>query len=120
MGARPHYRIHDIAVGVVIASQGNRAARVRRRDQGIDSGRDRRWISTSLGYGGRRLYVFDADGRRFPTDRFRGEIQHWIRRESMEIQERGVPREGPGCWHPLFPARYDAIMMMAACKFQRP
>jgi hypothetical protein len=80
----------------------------------VDSGRDRRWISTSLGYGGRRLYVFDADGRRFPTDRFRGEIQHWIRGESMEIQERELPREGPGCWHPLFPARYDAIMMMAA------
>lgn len=27
--------------------------------------------------------------------------------------EQELPREGIGCWHPVFPARFDDITMMA-------
>ena len=30
-----------------------------------------------------------------------------------------LPREGIGCWHPLFPARIDDVWLMAAAAIKR-
>ncbi len=30
------------------------------------------------------------------------------------LRDHPLPRAGPGCWHPLFPARIDDIWMLAA------
>ena len=37
----------------------------------------------------------------------------WLKREQEENTGRELPREGIGCWHPLFPARVDDIWVLA-------
>jgi molybdopterin/thiamine biosynthesis adenylyltransferase len=74
----------------------------------------RKFISISLGYGGKRLFIFSCIDVHFPNDIFRKMIDPWLRMEKKEDQEEAFPREGLGCWHPLFPARIDDVWLMAA------
>lgn len=79
-----------------------------------DSGCRRRWVSASVGFEGRRLYLFVSEGRSFPTLDFTERFAPWRRLEA-QIAENGLfPRGGPGCWSPLFPAAYHDIMCMAS------
>ncbi|RSK45406.1 HesA/MoeB/ThiF family protein [Bacillus canaveralius] len=72
------------------------------------------FISISLGYGGKRLFIFSCTDTHFPIDIFREMIEPWLRIEQRESQGEEFPREGLGCWHPLFPARIDDVWLMAA------
>ncbi len=72
------------------------------------------FASISLGMFANRLFVFCASGSSFPIDRFFEAVGPWITREMSESYETELPREGIGCWHPLFPARIDDIWMMAS------
>ena len=40
-------------------------------------------------------------------------LEPWLQREREESSGIELPREGIGCWHPVFPARADDIWMMA-------
>jgi molybdopterin/thiamine biosynthesis adenylyltransferase len=73
----------------------------------------KRFFSISLGFGARRLFCFTAYEARFPHTAFNEAIEPWLQREREESSGIEIPREGIGCWHPVFPARADDIWMMA-------
>ncbi|MFQ5968800.1 MAG: ThiF family adenylyltransferase, partial [Acidimicrobiia bacterium] len=72
------------------------------------------FFSVSLGLDARRLFCFTAAGRTFPHPTFVRMTQPWLAKEIEEHGGRELPREGVGCWSPVFPARIDDIWMMAA------
>lgn len=74
----------------------------------------RLFFSLSLSLRARRLYCFSAVGDTFPHSAFRNLIKPWIARDLEEHAGWDLPREGIGCWHPVFPARFDDIVLMAA------
>jgi hypothetical protein len=41
-------------------------------------------------------------------------IQPWLARDLVENEGQELPREGVGCWNPVFPARAEDVWMMAA------
>ena len=72
------------------------------------------FVSASLGLFARRMFLFSSRGPRFPFDRYMAMVRPWLERELGEHPSAELPREGIGCWHPLFPARIDDIWLMAA------
>jgi len=75
---------------------------------------ERLFISLSLGYYARRLFCFVARGRSFPAEDFHRRLAPWLKRERSEYAAAELPRDGRGCWHPLFPARADDVWLMSA------
>ena len=73
------------------------------------------FCSISLGLRVRRLFIFTAVANGFPHETFREMIGPWL---AQEIKESGdnpeFPREGIGCWHPVFPARADDVWLLAS------
>lgn len=81
---------------------------------GAEKARDTVFFSVSLGFKARRLFLY-ADGQPDSiTTSFREKLQPWLQKDLIEQQGQSFPREGVGCWHPLFPARADDIWMMTA------
>ncbi len=72
------------------------------------------FFSLSVGFGAKRLFCFASRGRSIAETRFRDLIKPWLAREIEEQAGQELPREGIGCWHPVFPARVDDIGMLAA------
>ena len=72
----------------------------------------KKWFSAWMSYGARHLFVFSATGRSFPLPTFR-KLTDPLLDATRPSVESGV-REGPGCWHPLFPARASDVAMLAA------
>ena len=73
------------------------------------------FCSISIGFKGERIYVFVVKRQNFPRITFEGMMQTWLEKESVEIEKAGqLPREGIGCWHPIFPARIDDISLAAS------
>jgi len=76
--------------------------------------RTKDWYSVSLGLCGRRLFFFHARADRFPASSFYELLEPWRPSEIQALSEAKLPREGIGCWHPLFPARMDQVAIAAA------
>nr|WP_256558382.1 ThiF family adenylyltransferase [Halobacillus sp. A1] len=74
----------------------------------------KRFVSISLGFGGKRLFIFSNCGLNFRYNLFRKLTNPWLLEEKRWYEETELPREGLGCWHPLFPARIDDVWIMAA------
>jgi len=74
----------------------------------------KRFVSLSLGLRARRLFCFTASGSAFPHAVFRERLHPWLERELAEYADQALPREGIGCWHPIFPARIDDVTLMAS------
>ncbi|WP_335205887.1 ThiF family adenylyltransferase [Nostoc sp.] len=72
------------------------------------------FISISLGIGGKRLFLFSAYSDSFPKATFRAMLNPWLQKELKEYEGQQLPREGIGCWYPVFPARIDDVWMMAS------
>ncbi|MBD2212923.1 ThiF family adenylyltransferase [Nostoc linckia FACHB-104] len=72
------------------------------------------FISISLGIGGKRLFLFSAYSDSFPHAIFSAMLNPWLQKELKEYEGQQLPREGIGCWHPVFPARIDDVWMMAS------
>ena len=71
------------------------------------------FASASVGREARRLYFFTARGTSFPLDEFKKLVAPWLA-EERAVARDDSPWEGAGCWHPLFRARLDDLMLMAA------
>jgi hypothetical protein len=84
----------------------------------LRDGASRLFVSASVGMGARRLFVFAASGESYPLDAFSEAIKTRLLREQDEHASQELPREGTGCWQPVFPARADDVWLMAAgaCK----
>jgi hypothetical protein len=76
-----------------------------------------RWFfSGSLGVDARRLFCFAHYGATFPTQGFFDTLRPYIAQERKLLQERDpLTLHGAGCWNPVFPARWDDVMALAAC-----
>jgi hypothetical protein len=74
----------------------------------------RLFFSASFGFKAKRLFCFCATGHSFPTEAFWELAGGWIRREHAELRSQSLPREGIGCWHPVFPARADDVFLAAS------
>lgn len=74
----------------------------------------RLFFSISLGLQAKRLFVFTAYSDRFPHSEFDRLIAPWLVKEIGEHGGEEWPREGVGCWHPIFPARVDDVRMLAS------
>ncbi len=72
------------------------------------------FFSLCFGYMARRLYVFATDGNVFPLSEFKTVMTPWLDDEACNWREQGGVLEGAGCWSPLFPARFEDIMLGAA------
>lgn len=76
------------------------------------------FASAAVGRASRRLYFFEAEAQRFPSPSFWREADPWFIDERVEGVE-ATPFEGPGCWHPIFPAQATDLTMMAAVTVKR-
>jgi hypothetical protein len=78
------------------------------------SGTDKILISLSLGLMANRLYCFVASGKENDdiAASFFTKMQPWLIKDNEENKGMTMPREGIGCWHPIFPARLDDILML--------
>lgn len=74
----------------------------------------RTFASFSMGFGGKRLFSFGVSANRFPHDEFSGSVRPWLEYESHAWSATDEAIEGAGCWSPLFPARYDDVVLAAA------
>ncbi|MCY1036817.1 ThiF family adenylyltransferase [Corallococcus sp. BB11-1] len=72
------------------------------------------FFSASFGVGARRLLCFSATGTSFPATDFWEQSAPWRQQDYEELLRTELPREGIGCWHPVFPARADDVMLAAA------
>jgi len=72
------------------------------------------FISVSVGYGGKRLFLFAARSAAFPESAFHEEIRPWLDQELAERDGLEPNWEGTGCWHPVFPARADDCWLWAS------
>jgi len=75
---------------------------------------DRLFFSTSFGAGARRLLCFSATSPSFPWGEFWKQAESWLQQEYEELRRTELPREGLGCWHPVFPARADDVALAGA------
>lgn len=76
---------------------------------------EKKFCSISLGGLAKRLFVFVSGGKSFPAEDFQKSINPWLTIEKSEsLNFNDFPREGIGCWHPVFPARADDIWLLAA------
>lgn len=73
---------------------------------------EKTFVSLSLSYGARRLYLFAGRGPTFPVARFLELFTPW--RVSDVITPDEMKWEAFGCFNPVFPARDDDIMALAA------
>lgn len=76
------------------------------------------FLSVSLGYEAKRLFVFYSNGRKFNHATFVQLIQPWLGKEKSGTEHIDFPREGIGCWHPVFPARADDVWLMVSTAFK--
>lgn len=72
------------------------------------------FVSASVGLCARRLFYFACRSDAFPEDAFRAAVAPWLVQEQAEFADLDLPREGIGCWHPVFPARCDDLSLLAS------
>jgi len=73
----------------------------------------RRFLSASLGFAAKRLFLFRAQACAFPFDEFAAAVSPWLAAERSHWSTAGETLEGAGCWSPLFPARCDDVWLGA-------
>ncbi len=71
-------------------------------------------ISTSLGLYAKRMYINIQHGSKVELTKFKESILEWIEKDREEFSHMEYPRDGLGCWHPLFPARIDHLSLLAS------
>jgi len=72
------------------------------------------FISLSIGFRAKRMFFFQARDVSFPVDNYRQAMFSWIETEQEEFRGETFPREGIGCYHPVFPARCDDMWLWAS------
>jgi hypothetical protein len=78
----------------------------------------RRFVSCSFGWKARRLFCFHGYAAAFPNKQFRHMLSDWLNVERQEFSGADVAREQLGCWNPVFPARHDEVVQLAAAAVQ--
>jgi len=71
------------------------------------------FFSISIGVDARRIFCFAQRGR-FSSPEFFRQVRPWLQLERVENRGRELPREGIGCWNPVFPARADDVWLLVS------
>jgi hypothetical protein len=74
---------------------------------------ERVFFSVSTGFDARRIFCFAQRGR-FSSSEFFSQVRPWLELERTENRDRELPREGIGCWNPVFPGRADDIWLLVS------
>lgn len=69
------------------------------------------FFSLSIGFRAKRMFCFHSKGVSFPVDEYMSGMSEWIEAEQDEFKGEAFPREGIGCYHPVFPARCDDMWL---------
>lgn len=72
------------------------------------------FVSLSLGFRARRLFLFGSRGISFPGHIMIERLQRWLKEERESLNQEDLPWESIGCWHPIFPARVEDVRLLAA------
>lgn len=72
------------------------------------------FCSSSVGLGAKRIYINFQRTNSPCFGNFLGLVEPYFQKDSDDCDLDALPRDGIGCWHPLFPARADD-MWLAAC-----
>jgi len=72
------------------------------------------FVSLSVGFKAGRLYLYTAFGKSFPADDFFCKFSPLWEEEVQHQNSESFPNEGIGCWHPVFPARFDEMLCWAS------
>lgn len=87
----------------------------------ISTGQKFFFTSISTGYMADSFYLYTrpSNEENYLEEDFDTRIKDWLRLDSQKSLGDEEVIEGVGCWHPLFPARVDDILMLtgAAIKF---
>jgi len=75
---------------------------------------DKQVFSISLGLEANRLYCYGGvlQKDKYFAERFFSALQPWLLKDQQQASLEAMPREGIGCWHPVFPARYDDLLLL--------
>lgn len=68
--------------------------------------------SISIGALAERLYLYLASAAGFSPDAFFAALTPWTAQDRERLDKVGEIREGVGCWHAVFPARYDHLVLL--------
>lgn len=73
------------------------------------------FFSASVSWGARHLFLFVAHGHSFPAKAFDAMLEPWG--EHLRGDDAGEAEiwEGVGCWHPVWPGRFDHLAGLASC-----
>lgn len=72
------------------------------------------FVSVSVGFGARQVFVFCTKATSFPADKFKEMLNPYLMKERDMMVGKELPRDGIGCWHPAFPARCDDVWLMTS------
>ena len=72
------------------------------------------FCSSSVGLGAKRMYINIQKTNQPNFNRFLDFVFPFFQKDQENCNLNELPRDGIGCWHPLFPARSDD-MWLAAC-----
>ena len=72
------------------------------------------FCSLSLNLGASRLFVYGERSCALDHQALERLLEPWLQHERRLFQDEEMPREGMGCWHPVFPARCDDVWLLAA------
>ncbi|MDP2644042.1 MAG: ThiF family adenylyltransferase [Desulfobacterales bacterium] len=79
-----------------------------------DTGKGALLITLSISMGAKRLYMYSCFMKKYTAKDYFDEMQYWFRKDHEEFQHLELPREGVGCWHPVFPALgVDVVLLVA-------
>lgn len=70
--------------------------------------------SISLGFRGKRMFLYLSDSMSFSMNAFREDIEPWLEFEKQKLASCGEVIEGAGCWSPVFPCRFDDVTLAAS------
>lgn len=72
---------------------------------------EKTFISISISFGARMLFLAMQKSKQFKFDDFYKKTDPWIKKELDEFPDIHLPRDGTKCWSPIFPARWDDILI---------
>lgn len=72
------------------------------------------FFSTSVGLGAKRIYMYLNKDASLTTSDFVNLCEPYFQLDRKDCDMDELPRDGIGCWHPLFPARVDDMWLAAA------
>lgn len=71
-------------------------------------------ISLSINRGAKRLYLYSSEAKVFNANDFFKKLKSFAEEDLTNFKDEPLPREGIGCWNPVFPAKANEIALMAS------